>query len=1093
MNLVAPSPFWSKFTLRILTNASLLLLAGHATAAATSSTLNGRVISENGETVADAVLSIVHEPSGTATEARSNSEGMFYESGLRIGGPYIIKVSADAFLPVKLEGVSLSPGLQSNFVIALTPTGGEEELVVVASPLESVDLNEGVGSSYTSRDIANHPTTKRDVIQTLLRDPLAQSQGEGNLSVAGVNPRFNGLAIDGSLQQDDFGLGSSTYATRRSPINLDAIESVSLVASDYSVSASGFTGGLVNITTKSGTNSFRTSAFYYTQNEGNIGETYDGNRNFSLGAYDETEIGFTLGGPIIEDRMFFFVSYDEYESASTTDFGSFDASNGIASGFWDGLRQIILDTYDYDPGSRPRVANTPVGTERVLVKFDWNVSKFHRASLTYQSTQEHSTLVNGSAFTSNWVDIPVDLNSQTIQLFSDWSASLSSEFRLNLKTFERGQNCRAGPGVGAIEIHDLAPNDLIGSPLEGMLGRSIDIFAGCDRFRHANAYNDERLQLFLAAHYAIENHIFTFGFERESFDLLNLFVPSSAGRFRFEASTAFSVFDRLLRRTARVDYVNVPSNVASDGAAAWGYTKNTFFVHDSWQISPSLIVSGGVRIENFAQDDAPKSSSDIQVRYGIDSSSNLDGLRLVMPRISFNWNPRENTVISGGVGLFSGGDPKVWTSNAFQPFTAYASERTIRSVSFTEVPQLLQDRVASSSGVPIDVISPDFNIPSDWKMSVKLEQTINLQFGEVDLGENYLIVAQFLRTRTRHGFLWTNLAQTQIPGINATGVAPDGRPIYADLEALRSLNLTQLGNFEEGASNVFTIGVSKAFDFGLDITANAAYQDVEAVTEGVSSRGISNWRSLVTTDRNNPEPRTSPYEVEQSYKLYIGYQKQLLNLGIVRADLIGRVFSNYPYTLTFDTWSGNSLFGRAGAGESPYDNSPLYIPDGRNDPRVVYGTFFNKTAFFNFIESLGVKPGIHEPNSAIAGWNRSWDFRLQLKATGFSSFFSEGRSLKFVLDIENLLNFLNDEWGVYENGPAFGQAPIVRADLVSAVDVAKNGIHFATPLLGDVARAVCTTENACLYRFNEFRSQFIRYPNGSRSVYRLRFGFRLDF
>ena len=1079
--------------LKTLMMVGVSFLVAYAAAAVTSSTLSGRVVSDNGEAVAGAVLSIVHEPSRTTSETSSNNLGMFHESGLRIGGPYIIEVSADAHLSTKLDGVHLSPGIQSNFVVTLTPTGGEEELVVLASPLEGGGLNQGVGSSYTSRDIANHPTIKRDVIQTLLRDPLAQSQGEGNLSVAGVNPRFNGLAIDGSLQQDDFGLGSSTYATSRSPISVDAIESASLVASDYSATASGFTGGLVNITTRSGTNSHRVSAFMYTQDERDVGDTYDGDRDFSLGAYNETEVGFTVGGPIIKDKAFVFFSYDEYESASTTDFGSFDASNGIAAGFWDGLRQIILDTYGYDPGSRPRVANTPVGTERVLVKVDWNISNFHRASLTYQTTQEYSTSVSSSALTSNWIDTPADLTSQTIQLFSDWRKSLSSELRINLKTFERGQNCRAGPGIGAIEIYDLAPNDLIGSALEGMLGSSIDIFAGCDRFRHANAYSDERLQLFLAAEFALENHILTLGLERENFDLFNLFVAGSEGRFRFEATTKFSVFDQLLRRIARVDYVNVPSNVASNGASAWGYTKNTYFFHDSWQISPALIVSGGVRVETFTQDDAPEFSSDIQSGYGVDSSSNLDGLSVVMPRISFSWSLRENAVVSGGAGLFSGGDPKVWTSNAFQPFTAYASEKAVQDVSFSQVPQFLQDRVAASSGVPIDVISPEFNVPSDWKMSVKLEKTIDLGFGEVDLGQDYLITAQLLHTRTRYGFLWTNLAQTQLSEASPVGIAPDGRPIYADLESLRRLNLTQLGNFEGGSSNVFTIGVSKEFDSGLDVSANAAYQDVEAVTEGVSSRGVSNWRSLVTADRNNPEPRTSPYEVEQSYKLYIGYQKQVSNIGILRADLIGRVYSNYPYTLTFDIWSGNSLFGRAGAGESPYDNNPLYIPDGDNDPRVVYGNLFDKTEFFNFVEGLGLKPGIHEPNSAIAGWNRSWDFRLQLKATGWSSFFTEERSLKFVFDIENLLNFLNDEWGVYATGPRFGQAPVVRADLVSAADVAENGVHLATPLLGDAARTVCTTESSCLYRFNKFPRQIIRYPNGSRSVYRLRLGLRLDF
>ena len=237
---------------------------------------------------------------------------------------------------------------------------GMEEIIVTGQATIMRDLNSGVGSSFTAEDINNTPATQRDVIRTLLRDPLAQSNGDtGNLSVAGVNPRFNGLAIDGSLQQDDFGLGSSTYATARSPINLDAIESATLVASDYDVTSSGFTGGLVNLTTKSGTNEWDGSAFYYSQTDSMIGDTYDGDRTFTPGDIDEKEYGVTLRGPILRDKLFFAFSYDEFESADTNDFSNADANDGREAGFFDILFIGITDdgreirtvvTGDMDPG-----------------------------------------------------------------------------------------------------------------------------------------------------------------------------------------------------------------------------------------------------------------------------------------------------------------------------------------------------------------------------------------------------------------------------------------------------------------------------------------------------------------------------------------------------------------------------------------------------------------------------------------------------------------------------------------------------------------------------------------------------------------------
>ena len=165
---------------------------------------------------------------------------------LRVGGPYEIRFAADGFRELRLDGVTLKPGVQPPLAVTLTRLEIEEVVATATVPVTLRDLNNGVGSAYSTEDIASQPGVTRDVIRTLLRDPLAQSAGVGNLSVGGVNPRFNGLAIDGSLQQDDFGLGTSTststYATSRSPISLDAVESASLVASDYSVTASGFTG-----------------------------------------------------------------------------------------------------------------------------------------------------------------------------------------------------------------------------------------------------------------------------------------------------------------------------------------------------------------------------------------------------------------------------------------------------------------------------------------------------------------------------------------------------------------------------------------------------------------------------------------------------------------------------------------------------------------------------------------------------------------------------------------------------------------------------------------------------------------------------------
>ena len=225
----------------------------------------------------------------------AGANGAFFQGGLRVGGPFTLSFRAAGYRSSRLTGVMLRPGRQPPLTVALTPAAEEEVLVTATAPAAG-GLNNGVGSAYTAEDISRQPGIHRDVIRTLLNDPLAQSQGEGNLSVAGANPRFNGLVIDGSRQEDDFGLGTSTYATARSPINLDAVESASLVASDYSVTASGFTGGLVRITTKSGGNEWDGAAFFYRHHDGLVGDRYQGG-TFSPGEFKETEAGLSSGRP----------------------------------------------------------------------------------------------------------------------------------------------------------------------------------------------------------------------------------------------------------------------------------------------------------------------------------------------------------------------------------------------------------------------------------------------------------------------------------------------------------------------------------------------------------------------------------------------------------------------------------------------------------------------------------------------------------------------------------------------------------------------------------------------------------------------------
>ena len=569
-------------------------------------------------------------------------------------------------------------------------------------------------------------------------------------------------------------------------------------------------------------------------------------------------------------------------------------------------------------------------------------------------------------------------------------------------------------------------------------------------------------------------------------------MPFSRGDFQFDT------FDQLANANpSGIFTVNVPSGNALDGAANWEYDLISFFAQDQWAITPEFELSAGIRYERFEQDDEPAFSQTIFDRFGVRTDNNLDGNDLFLPRVSFLWTPAARTSVSGGFGLFSGGNPEVWISNAFQKPTFSAFGSGFTNVDISQVPQELQDQIASGTAVPIDFIGEDFDTPSDWKASVRLQQGFDLDFGGIDLGDDYVFTGQFLYTRTKDDFIWENIAQTQRQEALPPGVAPDGRPIWADLEDLGFDNLTQLGNEDGAETKVLTLGLSKVYDFGLNFDISYAYTDAEVVSEGTSSRGISNWRALFTADRNNPDPRISTFQIEDSFKFNFGFERTFLWDLQTRVDVFGRLFKGDVFSTTFDVDDDNALFGRAGAGEDPFDNNPLYIPTPNGDDRVVFGSDFDVDGFFGFVEDEGIPVGkIHEPNSEVSDrWNNIWDLRFQQELPGIPgiSRFVGDNNFKVILDIDNFPNLLNSDWGRVTEGPFFGQASIVEADLVSAADVAENGIDGATALTGDAPRTTCQQASDCVFRFNEFDDDPTVFTDREESVYEIRLTLRYDF
>ncbi len=1067
-----------------------------AFAQSSASAIRGVVTGADGAPVSGATVTILHVPTGRVSTARTSSNGVYSERGLRVGGPYTITVTAPGASPEIKEGLSFSAGSPVSVNFDLEALGVTDEIIVVGRRLTDISLNNGAGSAFNASDVENQPSVDRDLTDTLLRDPLTNSDGTvGNLSIGGQNPRFNAISIDGIFEQDDFGLRTSTFPGNRSPISLDTVESVSIVASDYSVLNSGFQGGLVNVVLKSGTNNFDGVAFFERSGSAFIGDRIAGT-DVILDDFKEETYGGVVGGPIIKDKLFFFGSYEKYNTAIPITFQDRD----FAPTAYAALAPFIQTAFGFDPGARPLVVSNPTTNEKILGKLDWNINDDHRASISYRRSRDTGESI-GNRFLSANYQRPIDVDTYSGQIYSDWNENFSTEFRIGSSKKVLGQNCNAGTGIGEIRVR-LGQNDadLIGTPLEGLiLDNQATFTAGCDRFRHANSFEDTRLQLFGSGTYLMNDHTITAGISYQDYSLVNFFVFDSLGRFTFDGLT------NLINRTGSVSYRNAQSNNVADASAAFGFQTLSIFAQDEWQVTPDLIVNGGLRYETFIQSDQTPLRQDFANAYGRSSQNNLDGIDILLPRVGFSYTPYARTKVSGGLGLFSGSNPMVWISNAYQPqiFSAFGGGLT--NLDPTMVPQVLLDSVAASdptSSADIDLIDPNFQTPSTWKASLKWEQGFDANWGGINLGDDYLFTAQYLYSKSKQGFRWENLAQTELAGVSNTGVAPDGRIIYADLSDLGVRDAIQLTNSTGGRGHIISAGLAKRYDFGGSFNVNYTYADVESVTPGTSSRGISSLRATIGVDRNNPLTGLAPFNTKHKFGLNFAFERDFFDDLTTRLDIFGNITSGEPYSNTFNVSSSNALFGRSISG-SPRDNDLLYIPmisgGAFNDPAVVFGAGFDagdQTDFINYINANGLTPGsIVDRNQNASAWNQLWDlsFSQELPFGDFGQKRLAGNKIKVYVHIRNFLNLLDSDWGTRKRGSGFDTIRLVTADLVSAADVAANGVDGASALRGDDPRTTCTTQATCVYRYSRYRADSLGFLDLDRSLYKVKVGIRYEF
>ena len=1051
-----------------------VLFSTQAHAQGTTSSIRVEITDESGNRVGNLPIEVTHLPTGRIVTTTANASGIATLRGLAVGGPYEVKVPPGAaYSAERVTDIILK--LDETEVVPLTARSATLEEIVVTAEMVAERQSVGVGRDFDRARIDGTPSLARDFVSTLATEPkilVDPSVARGPaVSMAGANFRFNSVTIDGVAQNDNFGLSKNASATQRTPISIDAIEAINVNIAPYDVTYGNFIGGNINIVTKSGTNDFEGSVFYFSTDDSLTGNKSDG-EDLAIGDFSEDYYGFTIGGPIIRDKLFFFANYEKFETTRPANTQTIDNIAGVTQQDVDTVRNIFQTEYGFDP--LPFATSDDDEDEKYLIKLDWNINEDHRTSFTYQVADGDvifDDFPEVAVLNSNRYNINEKLTAYSLQFFSQWTDRLSTEFKFGTKEVENRQ----------VSVDPTTP-DFAVNTFDGGL-----IAAGGDRFRHSNLLDNESDLIRIKADYQLGDHLITGGFEREAYTVVNTFLPFSKGQYVFSQGEdplnpgqGDPNYSNLQNRV--VDFVlygNSNSGVAADAIADFELAVNSFYIQDEWTPNGDLTLTFGLRYDDYENDDNVVQNPAFTARNGFSNTTNLDGKDLLLPRFGFNWTPTDRLTLRGGAGLFGGGAPLIIVSNSYagngvtRTFASFlapffgppVSDSIAAAVARLPDPDAAFDEFQQYIGFnpdgDVDALSPDFDILSTWKYSLGAEYVF---------GDDWIVAADVVLSEVNDGY---NIFEGRRVVV---GTAPDGRNIYD----------TPLGgdyivtNTDEGSGTVITASLSKDFDtdYGyFDFDIGYTYQDVDELRSYNRFVGFETYAFDGQPDLNNPAVGPSKFEVEHRVTANLIWQRELFGdntttIGLTYAGRSGRHYSYVFGSNNGPVFGGTFLADFGSEGDNP-GPMLMYVPTGVNDPLISpltdpafmqdLNTYIQSEDCLN--ESRG---GITGRNNCETDWVNIFSLRLQQEIKIGQT------ALDLFFDVENLGNLINSDWGRVDSYTA----PSNVSPAIVDIDAGTN-TYILTPQAG----------------YNGTPDTIVPRPAIARiaSAYRLQFGVRWRF
>jgi hypothetical protein len=993
----------------------------------TTSAINGIVTDKSGAPVAGATVVVLHEPTGTRSVAVTRPNGQYNLSGMRVGGPYTVSASAKDLQPQEQKGIYLS--LEENAAVDFRLSSevvSLEAFTVSASRDTTFDTGKmGTATAFSSKDISNIATVRRNVQDIASLDSrlfLGSLDQGGQLSAQGQNFRFNSLLVDGVRADDTFGLNSNGFSSLRSPIPLDAIENINVQLSPYDTRYAGFTGALLNATIKSGTNAYHGSAYYeLTEQDWRAPNPVTNVKE----VFHERTMGATFGGPIIKDRLFFFLAWEDFKRVAAPPQANFIPDGTQLAAVIARAKSLGYDTGGLD-ANNTSVQRTFIG------KLDWNIASAHRLSLSYRKNYGHDSVFasyTGTTTTSLsnfWYQQPRNTDAYTAQLFSQWTPDFRTEVDVSYNKFD------GSPSNNGAPFPQVLVNGLTGTRLDN--GATISTGAvvfGTESSRQLNKIITKETVGRVTAEYSIGDHTLSGGAESDSTKYNNAFVQYTNGYYTFANPGTWQAGSPPSAYQLAKPY---PGFTINDAIARWQYDAYALFLQDTIRVNQQTMLMLGLRYDYPHIPQAPPvapgfaaagftrpSGSPVT-----DNTTTNNGNDTLAPRIGFTYKfkTKEKTQLRGGVGLFQGKNPAVWISNAYSNAGAVANA----TATVAQLPGIVFSPDVNNQPIPggalgspnINITDPNFKQPALWKSNLAFDR--QLPFGGIDF------TAEIYHNKVSSG-LNVEFLNYKV-STDGPGTLPDGRIRYGPANAIVSgtsalagtpgrrrvttggpvgngfADVFYLTNTTNGESDGLTLSFQRPMKNHWAWSASWTRGHATEVSPITSSVASSNYSNRTSFNPNEDIASISNTNIKDRFVVTMAREFELFKGSPTTVGLVYQLRTGHPYSWVF----------RGDANGDGYTfNDLIYVPAGPNDPRVNWASTTERDNFFAFISgnSLQRYMGTHPSrNSEVSPWTET----LDLKITQDVPLFKSVRAQLYV-NLINLGNFINKRWGTSEEVP----------------------------------------------------------------------------